>query len=450
MTTALRALLPCSTITLLALSACAGADAIDSVDSDPVPAVVSDAPQAKVTHVIPRGGSSTLSLRTLPNATCFLHPLGEPADIHSDLRAYADDTGIVRLHAVDTQGLIQSASLALDCTDDQGHAIAHQIDVSAADGVRAQAPAEYAPAVRQLAPALDVDPMSLSADEIAARGYPPRPDQAQAPEHYKNWLSLLQSRPTVIKPHLVTDPTRTHGRVTTNGSGTSNNWSGYVIYTPSSASPYAEVYGDFVVPKVTAQSGFWNMHYSSFWVGIDGYGTPDVLQDGTQESTYTIFWTQWTSYTAWTEWYPLSEKDVSNFSVNPGDEIACWTWVGTSNGTKSPTGNVAWFYMWNKKQNTATGYLSTKAPSGTVFNGHQAEWVLERPEVNGSLATLANYQKATMTYPAALDFNGNWHYYNGDSTNTSVSLTMMNGSDVLSTVAAVNANTIQFTWVNYQ
>jgi hypothetical protein len=182
---------------------------------------------------------------------------------------------------------------------------------------------------------------------------------------------------------------------------------------------------------------------------MDGWGTPDVVQDGTEENTYTYVWTQWSSYSAWVEWYPLSEQGV-NLSVNAGDEIRAWTWVGTSSGAWTTSGNVGWFYLWNVTQNTAAAYVSVTAPSGTVFNGHQAEWVMERPGVNGSTSTLANYGWATMTSPAAADGNGSWHWFTGDSVNASTNISMYNGSDLLSSVYAPDGNTLQFTWHNYQ
>jgi hypothetical protein len=93
-----------------------------------------------------------------------------------------------------------------------------------------------------------------------------------------------------------------------------------------------------------------------------------------------------------------------------------------------------------------TGRLSTTAPNGTVFNGHQAEWVMERPTVNGSLSSLADYYAAQIFDAWAYDFADNAHYYTSD---TSTNITMYNGNDELSSVAPVNSMTMQFTWHNY-
>jgi hypothetical protein len=450
----MRTLIRATPIALLALAACGHSTVEDTNADDLAPAVVSDTPQAQVTHGIPLGGKSTLSLRTLPNAACNLRPADEPAGANDNLRVYSDDTGIARVHVMDTVGKPQNTKVFLDCADDQGRTFSHEIHVNASAVARGHAPAPYAPANPRKLAALDVDPMSLSAEEIAARQYPPRPDPTASPGHYQHWLDLLRARPTLVSNHLFNEPGRSHGPISptsvSNGNATSGNWSGYVITSPSWAKPYGEVYGVWHVPQVYAQGGFWNDHHSSFWVGMDGWGTPDVVQDGTEENTYTYFWTQWSSYSAWVEWYPLNEQGV-NLSVNAGDEIRAWTWVGTSSSSAVNTsGNVGWFYLWNVTQNTAAAYVTVTAPAGTVFNGHQAEWVMERPGVNGSTSTLANYGSATMTYPAAADANGTWHWFSGDSVSSSTNISMYNGSDLLSSVTAPDGNTLQFTWHNYQ
>jgi hypothetical protein len=73
---------------------------------------------------------------------------------------------------------------------------------------------------------------------------------------------------------------------------------------------------------------------------------------------------------------------------------------------------------------------------------------MERPTVNGSVSTLAQYASPTNLINAlAYDINGGQHYYSSDN---SLQVTMMNGSTVLSRVAPVNSSTMAFTWFNHQ
>ena len=436
----MRSLFRISPAVLLVAAACGGVASDNAAQDDLAPATVGATPQGRLKHALPPKGASTLSFRTLPNATCTIRPANEAPGAQERLKLYADDHGLARLHIQDTAGQIQGADFALDCVNPAGRTITHALRLDVVAGARPQAPAKYETAGLKRLPAPDKDPRSMSPAEIAARGYPPRPDAAQLPAQYQKWEAMVRSAPAVLDPVRVDDG-RKHSYY-----GSSSNWSGYVITTGASAPQYGEIFGAWRVPQAYAEGGFWHLNYSSLWVGMDGWGTPDVVQDGTDQNTQTIFWAQFSSYGAWTEWYPYTSQSVSNFPVNPGDTIWAWTWVGTSNDTWSATGGVGWFYLYNASQNVSSGYISTAAPSGTYFNGHQAEWVMERPTVGGSVANLANYSSATIFDAWAYDFAYNAHYYGSDA---SWNLSMYNGSDLLSTVAPVDSMTMQFAWHNY-
>jgi hypothetical protein len=399
-----------------------------------------------IVQSLPRGGTTAASIRTLPNAACTLRIAGQ-ADASQKLHLYSDDEGVVRLHLQHLDSSVNEGELTLDCVDDSGSAESRTIAVRVDDNAVSQSVAAFSVANKPRLPILDVDPMSLGNADLVARHYPPRPDADANPEGYAKWLELVTSGPAVVTAHVISDPDRAHGPVRQNGNGTSNNWSGYVITTPSTASEYAWIYGEWRVPRAYSESGFWSSDHSTLWVGIDGWGTPDVVQDGTDQDTLTAFWVQTSSYDAWTEWYPYSSQTVSNFPVNPGDDIHAWTWVRDAAGNWDPKGNVGWFYLWNATQNVYV-QSSTVAPSGISLGGHTAEWVMERPTVNGSLATLAQYASpASITNALAYDLNGASHAYTAD---TSWNITMTNGNDTLSRVAPVNASTMAFTWVAHQ
>jgi hypothetical protein len=80
-----------------------------------------------------------------------------------------------------------------------------------------------------------------------------------------------------------------------------------------------------------------NATYSSFWVGLDGWGTTDLVQAGTETDTINTT-TGFASITlistyAWTEFLPPQQAsiEVAGFVVNPGDRIFVEVWV-TGNG----------------------------------------------------------------------------------------------------------------------
>ncbi len=422
---------------LALLSACSANDqgATDQLTTTPV---------SHITHTMPPGSTSTASIRTLSNATCQLRVVGQ-ANAKA-LRVLSDDQGVARVQLDHLDPSVTSGQLTLDCADGSGASMSHTIDVVIDANATAKAPAKYDVSHLPTLPTLDTDPATLSDSEIFARHYPPRPDAASRPAEYAEWLALTKSAPAVFTPHLNVDPTRFNST-----SSTSNNWSGYVIKSPSTAPTYAWIYGQWNVPQVYAESGFASFDDSSYWVGLDGWnGSGDVVQDGTSGLTVTGLWIQTSWYYAWVEWYPLSEETVSNFPVNPGDEIHAWTWMRDANGNWSNNPTVGWFYMWNKTEGYYV-YTSIDIPAGTTFTGHEAEWIMERPSVVG-VTDLANYSYTQLTDALAYDVNGAPHLYGGDSSNTSYKLTMedySNNNTVLSTVAPVNSNTMAFTFHNH-
>src|SRR5438552_3884595 len=83
-------------------------------------------------------------------------------------------------------------------------------------------------------------------------------------------------------------------------------------------------------------------------------------------------------------------------------------------------------------------YTTVYTPRGsTAIDGSEAEWVMERPTVNGSLPYLANYGTVNMYSAYARRADGAKGYvpYQGD---TNAQITMMNGSHILSTVTPLN------------
>lgn len=89
----------------------------------------------------------------------------------------------------------------------------------------------------------------------------------------------------------------------------SSNWSGYEETGPGAH--FTEVAASWAVPQLEANiTGF-----SSTWVGVDGTGTPDLIQAGTEQD--------WTTsgpvYYAWYELLPGSAVDLGD--VHPGDKV---------------------------------------------------------------------------------------------------------------------------------
>src|SRR5207237_7700877 len=139
---------------------------------------------------------------------------------------------------------------------------------------------------------------------------------------------------------------------------------------------------------------------AALWVGLDGDGTTDLLQAGTEQDATNInlgfLQLTLTSYYAWTEFLPQqpTEEVISNFTINPGDEIFTEVSVGNADGGLSLTGAFGRFLIMNL---TTGGYMFVNTPRApTSVSGREAGWIMERPTVGGSLPDLANSGREAM------------------------------------------------------
>jgi hypothetical protein len=233
----------------------------------------------------------------------------------------------------------------------------------------------------------------------------------------------------------------------TGGVSTYSNWSGFELHGP--AQTFNTVFGNWYVPAIAL--GEANVAtYSAFWIGLDGDGTNDLVQDGTEQNLQEICFYfgcfDFTSYYAWSEFLPQqqTEQVVAGFTVSPGDEMYsnlsmcsfsgpyCF---GVYNGT-----NAAFLL----EDITQSEYTLFYTPRGsTHVGGSEAEWIMERPGINNSLPDLANYVFAIMSGAYACndgfpDSANCMNFNSPQSGTTSKEIWMYNGSDLLSWVVPIS------------
>jgi hypothetical protein len=245
-------------------------------------------------------------------------------------------------------------------------------------------------------PAPDFDPRTASDRELLHYGLPSRPDAATEPELRALWDTAFSRPHTWITPEFIEVEGKTHGpaarargvtpavargaapKAVTNA--TSSNWSGSVAFAPS-GNTYRFVLGQWTVPEPYAP-GF-GAFFASEWVGIDGWGSNDVLQAGTETEVIKVpIFGDFRSIYAWWEWFPAGEVAIGNLGVSAGDFMNCLICVNSSTS--------ATVYFSNLSTNVSTTFTIT-APQGTTLVGNSAEWIVERPTVNGSVASLTDY-----------------------------------------------------------
>ena len=228
-------------------------------------------------------------------------------------------------------------------------------------------------------PPSDFDPRSASPRALRRYGLPQRPDPALRPQLTQLWDEVFSRKikfvtPTFqplkeLVPGVERRPRPRRDLVTV----THPTWSGAVVHATGSET-FTWVLGQWNVPDVAPAApgaGSWT---SFAWIGIDG--NSDVTQIGTiqsvsadssgklSKSCYAVY-----------EWWPNSWSAITNFPVSFGDTMLGLICLD------SPT--EAFFSLVNLTSGLHAEFVFD-APSGTASLENQAEWILERPEVDGS------------------------------------------------------------------
>jgi hypothetical protein len=235
------------------------------------------------------------------------------------------------------------------------------------------------------APSPNFNPLTATAADLAANGFPSMPDDPKQRARYAKVFGQIKNKYTYVEPTFRINAEKTHGprKSVAAGTQTSTNWSGGVLPAPAGQS-FKWVYGDWVVPDVDAPTtGQW--YYCASWIGIDGDGSPDVFQAGVESEVYRTGTAITKNFYPWWEWYPTAEVQITNLPFSPGDMVTMV--LCSASGAGSTTGTV---FFTNRTTGASTNVTLT-APSGTKLVGNCAEWIVEAPTVGGSQSALADY-----------------------------------------------------------
>jgi hypothetical protein len=151
----------------------------------------------------------------------------------------------------------------------------------------------------------------------------------------------------------------------------STNWSGYADDN-STGHTYSSVTGKWSEPSVTCTS---QTSLAAFWVGIDGYTSGSVEQDGTLAECYlgTAY------YFTWWEMYPTNDIQVVGQTVRPGDSIS-------TSVVKSGTS-----YTLKVTDSTHTANSFSTVQSCSSCADTSAEWIAEAPSGSSGIYPLPNF-----------------------------------------------------------
>ena len=295
-------------------------------------------------------------------------------------------------------------------------------------------------------PPAGFDPRTADTSTLLRYGIPPRPDPSKQPEATELWDRLTSQRYRYIVPTLTPPAKRRvqHGfpswsklKPMDGSTVYTAPWSGGLLLNPdtSGKDPFKQVQAQWVVPSVTppvSGDGFWA---SVTWVGVDGYGSSDVMQLGTAQFVTTSGGVVSTNTFAWIEWFTYGWQQLS-FSVNAGDTIFASIMNGSvQDGVLQATGRIT-----NVTQGTTTAPV-VSAPPGTIFQGNVAEWIMERPTFS-ALASIPKFSEVTFRGTNVCSQGGNYY----SNATQGVNMTS-DGSSTGTLYCTGSANPATSTWV---
>jgi Peptidase A4 family len=148
----------------------------------------------------------------------------------------------------------------------------------------------------------------------------------------------------------------------------SSNWSGYA----DTGSGFASVAGKWTEPTGSCTA---TTSLAAFWVGIDGYSSDSVEQDGTLIECYldTAY------YYTWWEMYPTNDIQVVGETLKPGDSISASV---TRSGSS---------YTLKVTDSSRSGDNINTTQSCSSCANSSAEWIAEAPSGSAGIYPLTDY-----------------------------------------------------------
>jgi Peptidase A4 family len=224
------------------------------------------------------------------------------------------------------------------------------------------------------------DALRATRAQLARYGLPPRPKGAAA---LAKWTKLFGHLGRAATPELAIGPAQ-HDNLPTAAparpgaqagisTSTSSIWAGYVSKQWGQPTYYGNVQGEWVQPSIGATSCAGATHLT--WVGIGGYGSSALLQDGTDQNN-----------NAWFEYLGPNNTGVSitdfssNLGIHAGDSVEA--------STMYLSGTAYWFV-----EDLTTGKYTTATLSNasSYYDGSSAEFIDERTTFGTTPSPLANY-----------------------------------------------------------
>jgi hypothetical protein len=149
----------------------------------------------------------------------------------------------------------------------------------------------------------------------------------------------------------------------------STNWSGYA----DTGTGFAQAAGSWTEPSASCSRH--TTSYAAFWVGIDGYSSSTVEQDGTIIECLRGHAYQY----SWWEMYPTNDIQVVGSSVAAGDSITASVVRSGTSYTLAVTDST----------HPANSFSTNQSCSNCANSS--AEWIAEAPSGSSGILPLADF-----------------------------------------------------------
>jgi hypothetical protein len=163
----------------------------------------------------------------------------------------------------------------------------------------------------------------------------------------------------------------------------STNWGGYA----DTGSSFSNVSASWTEPGASCTSRSESL--AAFWVGIDGYSSDSVEQDGTLIECYNRTAYQYT----WWEMYPTNDVQVVGESAAAGDAI-------TASVVRSGT---SYKLTVTDATHTANSFTKTETCSASSCVDSSAEWIAEAPTGSSGVEPLSDFGTWTASNAAVTE-----------------------------------------------
>jgi Peptidase A4 family len=163
----------------------------------------------------------------------------------------------------------------------------------------------------------------------------------------------------------------------------STNWSGYA----DTGSSFSDVSASWTEPGASCTSRTTSL--AAFWVGIDGYSSDSVEQDGTMIECYDRTAYQFT----WWEMYPTNDVQIVGETAAAGDAI-------TASVVRSGT---SYKLTVTDATHTADSFTTTQTCSASSCVDSSAEWIAEAPTGSSGVEPLSDFGTWTASNAAVTE-----------------------------------------------